>query len=116
MHKKDNTMPRWRKRRCCRHLDSDKIYKPIGMPFGTLDVVEIFLDEFEAVRLCDHEKLSQIEAADRMNISRGTVQRLLESGRFKIIDAILNNKAIRICNKWEKSPDEEVKNEDSHTN
>jgi predicted DNA-binding protein (UPF0251 family) len=31
-----------------------------------------------------------------MNISRGTVQRLLESGRFKIIDALLHDKAIKI--------------------
>jgi len=109
-------MPRWKKYRCCRFLDTDKIYKPIGIPFSILDAVEIFLDEFEAIRLCDYEKLSQIEAADKMNISRGTVQRLLESGRFKIIDAILNNKSIRICNQWEKSPDEEIKNEDNHTN
>lgn len=107
-------MPRWRKRRCCRFLNSDRIYKPRGIPFNELDIVELFIDEFEAVRLCDHEKLSQIEAAARMNISRGTVQRLLESGRFKIIDAILNNKAIRISNKWEKSPNEEMQNEDNH--
>ena len=107
-------MPRWKKRRCCRFLDSDKIYKPRGIPFSLLEVVEIFIDEFEAVRLCDHEKLSQIEAAERMNISRGTIQRLLESGRYKIVDAILKNKAIRICNNWEKSPDEEMQNEDNH--
>jgi len=94
-------MPRYKKRRFCRFLDSDKIYKPREIPFSELDLVEIFIDEFEAIRLCDHEKLSQIEAAERMNISRGTVQRLLESGRFKIIDAILKNNAIKINNKWE---------------
>ncbi|MCR4421460.1 MAG: DUF134 domain-containing protein [Exilispira sp.] len=92
-------MPRCKKERLCRFLDSNKIYKPTGIPFGQLELVEIMIDEFEAVRLCDHENLSQIEAAEKMNISRGTVQRLLESGRFKIIDALLHNKAIKINNK-----------------
>jgi predicted DNA-binding protein (UPF0251 family) len=59
-------------------------------------MIEVLLDEFEAVRLCDHDLLSQIEAAEKMGVSRGTVQRLLESGRFKIIDALLHDKAIKI--------------------
>ncbi len=92
-------MPKCRKKRCCRYLASDKVFKPQGIPFTQLEIVEIFIDEFEAIRLCDYEKLSQIEAAERMNISRGTVQRLLESGRYKIIEAFLNDKAIRINNK-----------------
>jgi uncharacterized protein len=92
-------MPRCKKDRCCRFLDSEKIFKPRSIPLSELNLVEIFIDEFEAVRLCDHDKLSQIEASEKMNISRGTIQRLLESGRFKIIDALLNNKALKINNK-----------------
>jgi predicted DNA-binding protein (UPF0251 family) len=88
-----------KKKRCCRILDSDKIYKPIGTNCFSNNSVEIFLDEFEAMRLCDHEKLSQIEASEKMNISRGTVQRLLETGRYKLIDALLNDKLIIIKNK-----------------
>jgi len=91
-------MPRFKKKRFCRLLDNVKIYKPVAIPFERLDVVEIFLDEFEALRLCDHEKLSQIKAAQKMNISRGTVQRLLDSGRFKLINAIINDMAIKIKN------------------
>ncbi|MCJ7525540.1 MAG: DUF134 domain-containing protein [Candidatus Aminicenantes bacterium] len=89
-------MPRCKKHRCCRFLESDKIFKPRSLPLLETSLNEIFLDEFEAVRLCDHDRLSQIEAAEKMNISRGTVQRLLESGRFKIIDALLHDKAIKI--------------------
>lgn len=92
-------MPRCKKNRCCRFLDSEKIFKPRAVPFSNLNLVEIFIDEFEAVRLCDHDKLSQIEAAEKMNISRGTIQRILESGRYKIIDALLNDKALKINNK-----------------
>ena len=92
-------MPKFKKKRCCRYLDSDKIFKPLGITFSELEIIEIFIDEFEAIRLCDYEKLNQIEAAERMNISRATIQRLLESGRHKIIKAFLNDKAIKINNK-----------------
>lgn len=92
-------MPRCKKNRCCRFLDSEKIFKPRAIPITESGLIELFIDEFEAVRLCDHDKLSQIEASVKMEISRGTVQRLLESGRYKIIDALLNNKALKINNK-----------------
>ncbi|HPC38939.1 MAG TPA: DUF134 domain-containing protein [Exilispira sp.] len=89
-------MPRCKKKRFCRFLDNEKIYKPIGYPMHNLEIVEIEIDEFESIRLCDFENLSQIEAADKMRISRGTVQRLLEKARYKILDALINNKIIRI--------------------
>jgi predicted DNA-binding protein (UPF0251 family) len=52
------------------------------------------LDEFEAMRLCDLEGLSQIEAGEHMQVSRGTVQRLLESGRRKVVQALLANEGL----------------------
>ena len=63
-----------------------------------LEVVTIELDEFEARRLCDNEDKNQIEASEIMHISRATVQRLLSSGRKKIVDSLLNSKALRINN------------------
>ena len=53
-------------------------------------------DEFEAMRLCDLEGLSQIDAGERMQVSRGTVQRLLESGRQKTVVALLRNEGLAI--------------------
>ena len=91
-------MPRNKKRRFCRFLDSEKFYKPQGIAMQDINVVEINLDEFEAIRLCDHDKLNQIEAGEKMKVSRGTIQRLLDTGRYKIIDAMLNNKALKIRN------------------
>lgn len=52
------------------------------------------VDEFEAMRLCDVEGLTQEEAGERMGVSRGTVQRLVQQGRRRLIDAIQNKKAI----------------------
>jgi uncharacterized protein len=89
-------MGRCKKYRQCRWLDTEKIYKPIGIPLINLEIAAIAPDEFEALRLCDLENKSQIEAAQQMLISRGTVQRLLQSGRFKIVNAILKSQAIKI--------------------
>lgn len=89
-------MPRCKKERCCRQLDGERVFKPTAIPMHILETVVVELDEFEAVRLCDLEGKSQIEAGEIMDVSRGTVQRLLESGRRKIIDALLHEKALRI--------------------
>lgn len=87
-----------KKSRYCRRLDNEKIYKPIGMPCNTLKETFIDLDEFEAMRLCDYDGLSQVEASEQMKVSRATVQRLLNSGRYKLIDAFLEYKIIHIKN------------------
>jgi excisionase family DNA binding protein len=51
-------------------------------------------DELEALRLCDGEGLTQEEAGERMGVSRGTVQRLVASGRRKVITAIVAGRAL----------------------
>jgi len=71
-------------------------FKPAGIPLRFLGEVQLSLEEAEAIRLKDIEGLDQAGCAERMNISRPTVQRILESARKKIADALLNGKAIRI--------------------
>ncbi len=85
-----------KKKRNCRDLEHTCVFKPTGIPLNTLEIVNLIHDEFEAMRLCDKEGLNQEEAGKEMGISRGTVQRLLYSGRKKIVDALLNAKAINI--------------------
>lgn len=87
---------RKRKGRRCREFADEIIYKPAAVPFDQLGVIEVDLDEFEAIRLCDLEEKNQIEAAEHMQVSRATVQRLLNTGRKKIVQGLLNNQAIRI--------------------
>jgi predicted Fe-Mo cluster-binding NifX family protein/predicted DNA-binding protein (UPF0251 family) len=62
----------------------------------TKTAVFISIVELEAVRLSDLEELDQIEAAERMKVSRGTYQRILTSGRKKTADALVNGKKIMI--------------------
>ena len=64
-----------------------------------MPVIVIELDEFEAMRLCDLEALDQESAGDQMGVSRGTIQRLADSGRKKLIGAIVSSSAVRIASK-----------------
>jgi len=71
-------------------------FKPAGIPLAGLDEVKLLVEEAEAIRLKDIEGLEQEECAQKMNISRTTFSRILDSARQKIADALLNGKAIRI--------------------
>ena len=85
--------------KCCRRIGCapDKNYfKPRGIPSPELDEVVLSLDEYEAIRLADLQELYQKKAAVRMNISRQTFGRILESAHKKIADSLINGKALKI--------------------
>ncbi len=105
-------MPRGKKKRCCRVLENETIFKPTGIPLSEIEILELELDELEAVRLSDYEGKSQIETGEIMNVSRGTVQRLLSSGRKKILDGLLNSKAIKLKNTYSNYKAEKIENGD----
>lgn len=54
------------------------------------------LEELEAIRLKDLEKLEQSDCAEKMEVSRPTFQRILLSAREKIADSLVNSKIIHI--------------------
>lgn len=89
--------PFLRKKRFCRCFKQTTYFKPRGVPLQELQTNELNLDELEATHLCDCEGLSQELASQKMRISTSTLQRLLYSGRNKIIDAIYNSKGLRIA-------------------
>lgn len=89
-------MPRPRKKRFCRRYRADRVYKPQGIPLKDLEVVELSLDQFEALRLCDVERMDQTQAGEILGVSRGTVQRLLYGARQELLAAILEGKAFTI--------------------
>lgn len=90
-------MARPRKTRSCRRFEGDAIWKPRSIPMTDLTIVDLALDEVEAMRLCDLEGHDQSAAGERMGVSRGTVQRLLKSGRAKLLAALISNAALRIA-------------------
>ena len=71
-------------------------FKPAGIPLRALEENLLSLEELESLRLRDHERLSQIDCAQQMNVSRPTFQRILASARRKIADTLLAGKALRI--------------------
>ena len=87
-------MPRPRKHRCCRRYQADRVYKPQGIPMRDIEVSALSLDQFEALRLCDYERMEQEEAGQVLGVSRGTVQRLLYTARRQMVEAMLKNNAI----------------------
>ena len=89
-------MPRPCKRRICRAHRGDRVFKPRSIPLGRLERIQLALSELEAIRLCDLEGLDQEGAAVRMDVSRGTVQRLLKSGREKVARAVVESAALII--------------------
>ena len=71
-------------------------FKPVGIPFRVLEEVHLSIEEAEALRLKDLNGLEQGTAAERMQISRPTFQRILASARQKVADALLNGKSVKI--------------------
>jgi len=61
-----------------------------------LEEVILTKEEMEAVKLKDFDGLEQTEAAEKMDTSQSTFQRILASARVKIAEAIVKGKALRI--------------------
>lgn len=58
--------------------------------------IHIDLAELEAIRLVDYEDMTQEEAGKLMGVSRGTVWRLLMSGRKKLIGCLVQDQILNI--------------------
>ena len=61
------------------------------------ETVVLMLDEFETIRCIDAQQMTQEECAAAMEVSRATVTGIYEAARFKIADAIIHGKRIRIA-------------------
>jgi len=89
-------MPRPFKPRRVSAMPRYTYFKPTGVPISLLDEIVLTVDELEALRLKDIEKLEQNECAARMDIAQSTLQRILVSAHEKVARAIVNGKVLRI--------------------
>lgn len=86
-------MPRSTKcRRVCQE-PKNRLFFPEN---GTADYIVLSVEELEAIRLCDLEGLDQDTAAERMEVSRGTFQRILYAARKKTASALCGGKGLKI--------------------
>ena len=86
---------RRRVRRRVGRLPEAFFYKPAGTT-KDLELVELTINELEAIRLIDLEGLNQEDAAYMMGVSRRTFWNDLKSARRKVADALMKGKAIEI--------------------
>jgi predicted DNA-binding protein (UPF0251 family) len=85
--------PLWRK---VGFLPQITYFKPMGVALAKLEEERISVEEAEAIRLKDLEEMELEDCARRMNVSRTTFSRVLNSAHKKIADALLSGKAMRI--------------------
>jgi uncharacterized protein len=58
--------------------------------------INLLLEEYEAIRLLDHQMLNQEQAALVMNVSRPTLTRIYEEARQKVASAFVEGRDILI--------------------
>lgn len=89
-------MPRPRLRRRVNFQPVSTYFKPNGVPMRFLETIQLSAEEIEAYRLRYVEKLDQTTAAEKMNTSQSTYQRILTNASEKIGEALVNGKALEI--------------------
>ncbi len=89
-------MPRPIKLRKINFIPENTYFIPVGKPKCQLEEMVLKLEEVEAMRLKDIEKLSQEECAEKMHISRQTFQLIIDEARRKVAEALTQGKAIHI--------------------
>ena len=85
--------------RNCRRVEclpGSQYFKPRGIPLSVLEEINMTLDEFEAIRLADLEGLYQDQAAEKMNVSRQTFGRIIDSAHKKVAESLVHGKALKI--------------------
>ncbi len=71
-------------------------FVPINGDYNPSEVVILYLEEYEAIRLSDYEGLTQLEASKRLLVSRPTFTRIYDSARKKVAKAFVENKSISV--------------------
>ncbi|MFO7977151.1 MAG: DUF134 domain-containing protein [Bacteroidales bacterium] len=70
--------------------------KPYGLQMERTEKEAVFLhfEEYEALRLCDHQGLNHLEAARQMEVSRPTLTRIYSIARQKVAQALVEGKQL----------------------
>ena len=94
MHiKRSDSMPRPRKCRMVGFIPVNSCFHP---QLYNEDEVVLNIEEIESLRLSDYLEMEQDNASESMHVSRGTFQRIINTARKKVADALVHGKIIRI--------------------
>ncbi|MBK8806271.1 MAG: DUF134 domain-containing protein [Bacteroidales bacterium] len=72
-----------------------KAYKPVCLENENNECIELFYEEYEALKLADYDNMNHCDAAKLMDISRPTFARIYEAARRKIAKALVECKEIK---------------------
>ena len=86
-------MPRPRK---CRKVCRMPIADVFTANSKTDEHIILTVDEYECIRLIDHQGFSQEQCAEYMQVSRATAQLIYETARKKLAEALVKGCSIRI--------------------
>jgi len=88
-------MPRRRRLRKVVAPPGFKSFKPQGSKKSSKQpAVELFYEEYEAIKLADYDSMSQLEASKLMGVSRPTFARIYATARQKIAQALVESREI----------------------
>ncbi|MHA1243529.1 MAG: DUF134 domain-containing protein [Candidatus Heimdallarchaeota archaeon] len=94
--------PRGRPLKEIRIDDFPKVTEINPNPKQSDEIIHLTVGEYEAMRLVDQNSFNQDEAGQAMNVSRGTIWRLLDTGRAKMIRVIVEGKKLVVEKMGEK--------------
>jgi predicted DNA-binding protein (UPF0251 family) len=92
--KGDNGMPRPRKQKLICEMPRCNTFGPCSGCAS--EPVNMSLEEYEVIRLIDHEDMDQTQCADVMGVARSTVQRLYTDARRKLSDCLVSGRMLHI--------------------
>ena len=96
----------------CRRIDQLPVYRSFSPDDIRADNrVVMTVDEYEVIRLLDHEGLNQEECAFKMNISRTTVTAIYENARRKMSEMLVEGKQLLIAGGNYDAPPADIPNE-----
>lgn len=89
-------MSRPRKWRSVCSLPPNSKFGPLGSALEEEQPVIMTVDEYETIRLIDHEGMTQQECSEQMEVARTTVQGMYDSARKKLAASLVDGKPLLI--------------------
>jgi len=81
----------------CRRIERMPVYRSFSPDdVSATEIIQMTVDEYEALRLLDDEGLTQEVCAARMDIARTTVTAIYDSARRKVANALVHGKRLLI--------------------
>ncbi len=89
--------PRPKRRRRLNEPPTVTGFIPESGEFDPENGIVLHFEEYEAIKLADYNNLTQLEASERLQVSRPTFTRIYDSARKKVARAFVENKSISVA-------------------